>query len=182
MPGKDGELTGLGVRLAVIIEHQLHGFPRHKVVDHLKACIRREPAASERSERIGGGNGNEQCGEQTDFAGMDAPRAETERLFEAFRHGHFIGRVHGHDVFSRALDFPPIFNDDMTFIGELPYHFGDEGIGEGGFPRSGPTDHTDVSISLRVKAREAGFLIEGRAGYNRRQCPGKLEMMLHHSL
>ena len=72
----------------------------------------------------------------SDFANMNARRAETERLLEAFRHRHFDGRVHGDDVFSSALDFTGIFNDDMAFIGELPHHLGNEGIGEGGFPRS----------------------------------------------
>ena len=97
-----------------------------------------------------------------DFANLNARRAETERLFEAFRHSHFNGGVHGDDVFSRALDFTGIFNDDMAFIGKLPHHLGNEGIGEGGFPRSGPTDHKGVLMFSNGEAQR--FFLAFRHG------------------
>ena len=70
--------------------------------------------------------------------------------------------MHGDDVFSRALDFTGIFNDDMAFIGKLPHHLGNEGIGEGGFPRSGPTDHKGVLMFSNGEAQR--FFLAFRHG------------------
>ena len=59
----------------------------------------------------------------SDLSDVDARRAESERLLEAFGHGHFNGRMKEDHVHGRALDFTGVFDDHMALIRVLLNHW-----------------------------------------------------------